>query len=150
MPGLTATGFAQQALAAQNSQVHKKSPPSPKDGMCKFEPESYERDVGTLDAERLLDYANTWRGLANQWTAMAGTARDPHSSKLRRTAQAALHAACLAEELLKAHIADQAARQERPARVTDVITVTAPTSAPEKRRHGPLPYGWLLEPVAAA
>src|SRR5688572_26007167 len=53
-----------------------------------------------LAPERLLDYADTCRRLARSWTALAQDRPFERAARLRRAAQAALHSACQAEELL--------------------------------------------------
>ena len=73
--------------------------------------------VELLSAERLLEYAETWRTLARSWTRLAERQHPRLADKLRRTAQAALYAANEAEELVK-HRDDDVPRRRRPRRST--------------------------------
>jgi len=101
--------------------------------------------VRVLDTERVLDYADYWRRLAQRWAQMAGNETSPHAERLRHAAQMALFAAHEAEQLVRSRVAG------------GCVPMPVIHSAPEPtrvrggtRRHGPLRLSTMPGPVALA
>jgi hypothetical protein len=57
--------------------------------------------LATLNPERLLAYADTWRRYAREWTEQSKTCEPQHVEPLRTRAQLALFAAHEADEMIK-------------------------------------------------
>ena len=57
--------------------------------------------LATLNPERLLAYADTWRRYAREWTEQSKTCEPKQVEPLRTRAQLALFAAYEADELFK-------------------------------------------------
>ena len=57
--------------------------------------------LAVLKPERLLEYAATWRQLADFWKWLGADRQGERGARLRRAAQAALYAANEIDELLK-------------------------------------------------
>src|SRR4051794_6705243 len=93
--------------------------------------------LAILSPHRLLDYAETWRHLARQWTEMAKTVSPEVASKYRRTAQTALFAAYEADEL------SRRIRGEEPlVRAKLRLPRSSPSAAPADPMTGDL-MRWL-------